>query len=521
MVAAQGVGTVARAVESRDPVTGEVWRTFTAATPEAVRHAVILARAAQREWAGQTLRERRGVMERFRRLLVERRGAAIELIQRETGKPRVEALVEVLAVLNFAAFYGKAARRVLKTHSYRAGTVAMMRKTVRVAREAYGVIGLITPWNYPFLMPAGIAIPALLAGNAVLLKPSEFTPSVSLLLGELLREAGLPEGVLTVLPGDGTTGAALTAEKLDKVFFIGSEATGRKIALSCAERMTPCVLELGGSDPAIVLEDADLDVAALGIAWGRFFNAGQTCVAPKRVFVVEKVYDAFVKKLAERVSGLRAGTGEVDSGPMIRASQAGALREQYEDAMERGASVSARATVNAPENPCVFAPTVLLNVPAEARALTEETFGPLLPVVRVRDEQEAIARANDSRYGLSASVWSRDIARAEAVGRNLECGSVMINDCVFAAGMADVPYGGVKASGMGRSHGIAGLLECVQEKTYVIDPWAGWRQAYWYSYGPKIAAGLENYLTFEHGRGILGRLVAGTRAVWALYFGRD
>lgn len=521
MATAQESGMRARPVESRDPATGEAWRTFTATTAEEVRIAAGLARAAQKDWAGRPLGERREVIARFRRLLAERRTAAIELIQKETGKPRVEALVEVLAVLNFAAYYGRVARRVLKTRSYRAGTVAMMRKTVRVAPEPYGVIGLITPWNYPFLMPAGIAIPALLAGNAVLLKPSEFTPSAALLLGELLREAGLPEGALQVLPGDGMTGAALTAQPLGKVFFIGSEATGRKIALSCAERMTPCVLELGGSDPAIVLEDANLDTAALGIAWGRFFNAGQTCVAPKRVFVVEAVYDAFLKKLSERVTGLRAGIGDVDSGPLIRASQAAALRGQYEDAMERGAAVLARAPVNAEQNARVFPPTVLLNVPAEARALQEETFGPLLPVVRVRDEQEAIARANDSRYGLSASVWSRDIRRAEAVARKIESGSVMINDCVFAAGMADVPYGGVKASGMGRSHGEQGLLECVQEKTYVVDPWAGWRQAYWYSYGPKVAAGLDDYLRFEHGRGIFARLLAGTRAILALYFGRD
>lgn len=511
----------ARPVESRDPATGETWRTFTACTPEAVRNAITQACAAQKDWAARPLRERIAIIEHFRGLLVERRASSIDLIQRETAKPRVEALIEVLAVLNFAAFYGKVSPRVLKPRTYRAATVAMIRKTVRVTRDPYGVIGLITPWNYPFLLPAGVLIPALLAGNAVLLKPSEFTPSASVLLGELLRDAGLPEGVLTVLPGDGTTGAALTAEKLDKVFFIGSEATGRKIAMRCAERMTPCVLELGGSDPAIVLEDADLDTAALGIAWGRFFNAGQTCVAPKRIFVVDSVFDRFAEKLAARVARLRAGTGEVDTGPLIRESQAAALQQQYADALDRGATVAARAPVNAPLNPCVFAPTVLLNVPPEARALQEETFGPLLPLVRVRDEQQAIERANQSRYGLSASVWSRNIARAESVAKKLECGSVMINDCVFAAGMADVPYGGVKSSGMGRSHGIPGLLECVQEKTYVIDPWPGWRQAYWYSYSPKMIAGLEDYLRSEHGKGIFGRLLAGARAVLSLYFGRD
>ena len=486
-----------------------------------VHAAVLRARKAQSAWAAKPLAERAACIERFRKLLLQRRDDVISVIQRETGKPRVEALTEVLGGLNFARFNCREAPKLLKTQAYRAATFAMIRKTVRVTYEPYGVIALITPWNYPFLLSSGVLLPALISGNAVLLKPSEYTPGTGVMLGELMAEAGLPEGVLTVLPGDGTTGAALINESLDKVFFIGSGATGRKIAIDCAERMIPCVLELGGSDPAIVLADADLDYAALGIAWGRCINAGQTCVAPKRVFVEGAVYDKFVEKLVARINQLRVGSGDVEVGPLIRESQAAALRQQFNDAVFRGARSLTQPPANLSGNANVFLPIVLLDVAADSKVLCEETFGPLLPVVRVRDADEAVQRANESSYGLSASVWATDITRALAVAARLQAGSVMINDSVFVAGMADVPYGGVKASGMGRSHGTAGLLECVQTKTYVIDPWAHWRQAYWYGYSPKMTAGMDDYAVFEHGSGILRRLISGLRAVKALYFGRD
>lgn len=510
-----------RAVESQNPATGEIWKSYDPPSAEAIHEAYLRARAAQKEWVARSLGERKRILEEFRRIVVARRAAILSDLQRETGKPRAEALIELVGALNFVRFNCKNLRRAVRPQTYRASTAAMLRKTIRITYNPHGVIGLITPWNYPLLLPAGVLVPALLTGNAVLLKPSEYTPSTAVLLGELLRDAGLPEGVLQVLPGDGATGAALVREPVDKVFFIGSEAAGRKVALSCAERMIPYVLELGGSDPAIVLRDADLDTAALGIVWGRFFNAGQTCVAPKRILVEETVYDRFVEKVAARVRALRAGGAEADVGPMIRESQLAALEKQYRDAIGRGAKEIAQSPGPGAENPRFFPPSVLVDVPAEARVLRDETFGPILPVVRVRDAEEAIARANDTNYGLSASIWSKDITRARELAARLDAGSVMINDSVFVAGMADVPYGGVKASGMGRSHGLAGLMECVQSKTLVIDPWPAWRQAYWYSYSQQMTEGLDNYLQFEHGRGIFARVVAGIRAVRALYFGRD
>jgi succinate-semialdehyde dehydrogenase/glutarate-semialdehyde dehydrogenase len=294
---------------------------------------------------------------------------------------------------------------------------------------------------------------------------------------------------------------------VDKVFFTGSVATGRRVSRACAERLVPCVLELGGSDPAIVLDDADLPTAASGITWGRFSNAGQTCVAPKRVFVVDAVYERFVDELSRRVRGLTVGPGAADGtdvGPIIRPSQIAQLQEQLDDALRRGARVVAQAPT--PTGGWFFPPTVLADVTPEMRVLREETFGPILPVVRVRDAEEAVRRANESEFGLSASVWSRDAQRASALARRLEAGSVTVNDAIIAAGMADVPHGGVKASGSGRSHGLAGLLECVRTHTVIADRWAGWRQPWWYGYSPAHAENLEAFTRLAHGDTVGTRL---------------
>ena len=360
----------------------------------------------------------------------------------------------------------------------------MWRKRVTVRHEPLGVVGVISPWNYPFMLSAAVAIPALVTGNAVLLKPSEFTPESGELLASLFHDAGVPGDLFAVLQGDGTTGAALCGAAVDKIFFTGSVSTGRRVAVKCAERLIPCALELGGSDAAIVLADADVHHAASGIAWGRFSNAGQTCVAPKRIYVEEPAYDAFMAELGEAVHALRVGPGrvqETDIGPMIRADAVAALESQRDEAVARGAAVVATAAATTGSG-SFFPPTVLANVPSDARVLREETFGPLLPVVRVEDAEEAIALANASEFGLSASIWSRDTARAARMAQRIEAGSVVINDTVVAAGMVDVPHGGVKQSGIGRTHGRAGLEECVRTKAIVIDRFASWRQAWWFGY---------------------------------------
>ncbi|HET9010900.1 MAG TPA: aldehyde dehydrogenase family protein, partial [Gemmatimonadaceae bacterium] len=470
-------------VESRDPATGEVWRQYPAGTSDDVRDAVGRAREAQRTWGALPVRQRARVLERFRRALFARRHEVADALTRETGKPLVEALgSEVLIALDYAHFYAGESRRLFDASWITPTSLSMWRKRVRVEHVPLGVVAVVSPWNYPFMLAAGVVLPALVAGNAVLLKPSELTPTSGALLGELLAEAGAPSGVMTVVQGAGATGAALVASAVDKVFFTGSVATGRKVALACAERLIPCSLELGGSDPAIVLEDADVAHASRGIAWGRFTNAGQTCVAPKRVFVVGAAYEPFLAALTLAVESLRAGPSSGEDahlGPLIHPGQRALLEAQLADALERGARVVARGTAPTGDG-SYFPPTLLADVTPEMRVMREETFGPLLPVVGVRDEDDAVGRANESEFGLSASVWSRDAERARAVAERIEAGTVAINDVAIVAGMADVPHGGVKASGSGRSHGSAGLLECVRTQTLIADRFGGWAQPWWF-----------------------------------------
>jgi succinate-semialdehyde dehydrogenase/glutarate-semialdehyde dehydrogenase len=417
---------------------------------------------------------------------------------------------EIAIALDFARYYASQAPRFLRAPWFNAGSLAMKRKRVRVAHEPFGVIGVISPWNYPFMLSAGAVIPALVTGNAVLLKPSEYTPESGELLASLFHEAGVPRDVFAVLQGDGSTGAALCDAAVDKIFFTGSVQTGRRVAVKCAERLIPCALELGGSDAAIVLADANVHHAASGIAWGRFSNAGQTCVAPKRVYVEAPAYDAFIAALADAVKTLRVGAGgaaETDVGPMIRADAVTSLEAQRDDALARGATVVVTADLPARAG-SFFAPTVLSDVPADARVLREETFGPLLPVVRVNDADEAIALANDSVFGLSASIWSADTARAARLAARIESGTVVVNDSVVVAGMADVPHGGVKQSGTGRTHGKAGLEECVRTKTTVIDRFPSWRQAWWFGYSAAHDEGIDAYVRVAHGRSVIEKLRA-------------
>ena len=521
-----GGGGAAPEVASRDPVTGEMWRTYEAASPDAVARAVARARAAQRAWGARPAGERARHLERFHGALYARRHEVSEALTRETGKPLAEALGgEVLVGLDYARFYAAESRRLFAAPWFTPSSPSMWRKRVRVAHVPLGVVAVVCPWNYPFMLAAGVVLPALAAGNAVVLKPSELTPTSGAMLGELLAEAGVPDGVMTVLQGAGETGAALVGAAVDKVFFTGSVPTGRKVARTCAERLIPCSLELGGSDPAIVLEDADLAHAARGIAWGRFTNAGQTCVAPKRVFVVGDAYEPFLALLARAVESLRAGpASSADSqiGPLIRPGQRALLEAQLADALARGARVVARGTARdgGAEGGAYFPPTLLADVSPEMRVMREETFGPLLPVARARDADDAVARANASEFGLSASVWSRDAVRARALAERIEAGTVAINDVAVVAGMADVPHGGVKASGSGRSHGSHGLLECVRTQTLVADRFGGWAQPWWFggTTTAELHAGLDAALRLLHGDSMRARL-SGVRGAVRLLFG--
>jgi acyl-CoA reductase-like NAD-dependent aldehyde dehydrogenase len=492
--------------------------------------AVARARAAQPLWAARAVAERARIIERFRQLAYARRAEIAELVTRECGKPLPESYVaDVSMALEGARFLTRIAPRTLAARRRRSQVLAAWRKSITTHYEPHGVVAVISPWNYPFLYPAMHVIPALLAGNTVVLKASEYTPQCGALLVSLLHEAGVPADALIALEGDGRTGAALVSANVDKVLFTGSERTGRAIAIACAPRFVPVSLELGGSDAAVVLEDAPMEHTASGILWGRFANAGQTCVAVKRVIAIGAAYDALLPRLATAMRSLviaastshaQGSRAVVDMGPLVSATQRDLIAAQLDDAVARGATVYARvepqpmAATDADERlQARIAPAVILtDVTREMRVWHEETFGPVLVVVRAQSEAEAVSMANDTRYGLSASVWTRNRNAAQRIAAQLEAGAVVINDSVLNAGLPEVAHGGVKASGLGRRHGVEGLMECVRTRTVLDDAFIAMRQPWWFGYGSDSAARLDAYLRLTHGTSLGDRLsgIAGT-----------
>jgi succinate-semialdehyde dehydrogenase/glutarate-semialdehyde dehydrogenase len=473
-------------IPSINPVTGEVFAESPATPPEAVAEAVRAARQAQGRWARRPLAERRQILQRFQNLLFDRREEAARLVNRENGKPTVEAMLTDVAVsLDVMRYYLRHARRILRPQRLTHSNLAVIGKRGWIFWDPVGVVAIIAPWNYPLLLPLGEAIPALLAGNAVVFKPSEFTPRCGLFIAELLHQAGLEHHLFRVLTGAGDVGRALVEAGPDKIFFTGSGRTGRLVARAAAERLIPVNLELGGSDPCIVLADADLNRAASGAIWSRFTNGGQTCVAAKRLIVERRVYDRFLEILLHKLGDLTVGAGDqpgVDMGPMIRESQVRELERQLASTVARGARVRMGGKRRPDLGPTFFEPTVVTDLPLDSPLWREEVFGPVLPVVAVDDEEEAIRIANDSAYGLSASIWTGDRRRGEALARRLESGSILINDATCHVGIVEVPHGGEKGSGLGRTHGEIGMLEMCRPR-YVGTDLLDWiRKPWWFGY---------------------------------------
>jgi acyl-CoA reductase-like NAD-dependent aldehyde dehydrogenase len=509
-----------RKICSVNPATGETLREIACGSDEEVKAAVTRARAAQPEWFRLGIHRRLALLKNFQRLLHQRKSEIARLITREAGKPYAEALTtEVIVVLDAARFLIDNAFQVLKDEPLAHGNLAMKTKAGRIVREPHGVVGIISPWNYPFSVPAIEALAALVAGNTVVVKPSELTSLAGLELASLLYDAGAPQNIFQVVPGDSTTGAALVHSGINKLVFTGSVATGKAIAQAAGARLLPVVLELGGKDPMLVLHDADLDVASSAAIWGAFVNAGQTCLSVERCYVQRRLYQPFLDACARKAKQLRVGNGAdpaTDMGPLIHERQLRIVESHVEDARVRGARVLAGGERLPELGPTFYAPTVLADVTHDMRIMREETFGPVLPVMAFESEEDAIALANDSEYGLAASVWTRDRLRGEAVARRLAAGTVLVNDIVSCFGISEAPHGGVKSSGIGRTHGRFGLEEMVRIKYVDSDRLPRMKKLWWYGYGETFRRRMEGFLDFQFARSLRQRLAGAWRAAGLL-----
>jgi acyl-CoA reductase-like NAD-dependent aldehyde dehydrogenase len=500
---------VAPALVSTNPATGEVIGTFACATAEDVRAAVESARRAQPAWAALGVNKRAAILRKFRNLLNEHTLEIAELIAREAGKPVPEAIsCEVLVVMDATEFAARSAVEVLRDEPVPHSNPSMKTKRGRLVHEAYGVIGIIAPWNYPFSTPSIESISALALGNAVVLKPSELTPACALKIESFLHQAGVPKDVFQVVLGEGPVGAALIDSRIDKVVFTGSVATGRRVAVSAAQKFLPCVLELGGKDAFLVLEDADLEVASSGAVWGAFMNAGQTCLSVERCYVHKSVFEKFVALCVAKTKVLKVGNGlerETDVGPMIDARQLRVVEDQVTDAVANGAKVLVGGKKLTELGPNFYAPTVVINISPEMKLMREETFGPVLPIMPFDSEEEAIALANGSEFGLGASVWTKDRKRGEAIAERIEAGTVIVNDAIIGYGICEAPHGGFKDSGIGRTHGLMGMRELVRSRYIDVDRLM-MKKPWWYGYKGAFREQIHGFGDTLHGSTVGKRL---------------
>ncbi len=486
-----------RRIVSVNPATGEILRELDCTGEQQVAAAVERAHKAQPAWEAAGVQHRVEVLRRFQQRLHARKEDVARLITREAGKPYAEALVnEVVVALDATRFAIEQAPRLLRDERVPHGNPILKTKAGRMVRRPNGVVGIISPWNFPFSTPAGEAVAALAMGNAVVIKPSEFTPLVALEIKSLFDEAGLGHGLIQVIVGDGTTGAALVSSAIDKLVFTGSVTTGRRVAQDCAARFLPVVLELGGKDPMLVLDDADLDVASSGAVWGAFVNAGQVCLSVERCYVHRSIYERFVEMCVKKTRELRIGNGidpNTDVGPMIHERQLKIVEDQVNDAVAHGARVLAGGKRLAELGANFYAPTVLTVVDHSMRIMREETFGPVLPIMPFDDDEEAVQLANDSEFGLAASVWTRNRVRGNRVAARIQAGTVLVNDAVVGFGISEAPHGGIKCSGMGRTHGRLGLEEMTWVQYVDSDRLHGMKKTWWYGYGPEFAQQMEAF----------------------------
>ena len=495
---------------SINPATGAVVGQFEKTAPSLIPEIISSARIAQNEWKKVSIRKRCAKL----RILCERimisRNELADAVVLESGKPRVEALfADIFVALDSAKYWSKNAASVLRTQRVPHHSIAAKAKSGYLVYEPLGVIAIISSWNYPIAIPVSQIIPAVAAGNAVVCKTSDFTPQCGALIEKLFLDAGFPKNLVTIVQGGAEVGQALIEAAPDKVLFTGSVATGRRVAEACAKKLIPSVLELGGKDAMIVLADADLDIAASAAVWGSYTNCGQVCLSVERLFVEESVAESFAALCVAKTKKLRLGPGSdpnTDVGPLIRPQHVQRMGELIRDAVSRGARILCGGNPRPDLGPNFFEPTVIVGVDSTMKLFQEETFGPILAIESVSEAETGVARANDSPFALAASVWTGDALRGEAIARRLRAGAVMVNDAISYFAISEAPHGGCGASGWGRTHGKAGLLEMVQTKYIDIDRLPRREKPWWYRYGGDLERAADAFLRFEFSAGITAKL---------------
>ncbi|HEY2167611.1 MAG TPA: succinic semialdehyde dehydrogenase [Jatrophihabitantaceae bacterium] len=449
------------------PYTGETLAELPQCSAEDVQAAFDRARAAQRAWAARPVRERARVFLRMHDLLLARQAEVMDIIQAENGKARTDAFLEVADIANTARYYARAARALLRPR-HRKGLFPVLTST-RELHQPKGVVAIVSPWNYPLALGAGDSIPALIAGNAVVQKPDNQTALTALWALSLAREAGLPADVWQMVLGRGSTIGSVLMDSADYMMFTGSTASGKRIAEQAGARLIGCSLELGGKNAMIVLDDADLDRVVEGAVRACFSSSGQLCISIERMYVQDGIYDRFVPRFVEAVRAMKLGAGydfSYDMGSLTSPPQLETVTAHVQDAVANGATVLAGGNARPDLGPLFFEPTVLTGVTDAATCFGEETFGPLVSIYRFGDVEDAIGRANQSAYGLNASVWTKSVRRGREVGAALHAGTVNINEGYGAAwGSIDSPMGGMGESGLGRRHGAEGLLKYTEAQT--------------------------------------------------------
>ncbi|HEY7267945.1 MAG TPA: aldehyde dehydrogenase family protein [Solirubrobacterales bacterium] len=476
-------------LESFNPATGELIGTVETLTPAKVQAVVDEVAEVQPFWAALTLADRARYMRRAGDVLLEDIDEIAQLLTNEQGKPRVESYtMELLPTIDSLKWIADNGPEILADEK-QPMPLFLKSKSAKFTYEPIGVVGVIAPWNYPWSIPFGEVAIALMAGNGVVLKPASLTPLIGERIRQTFEKAGLPEGLVRTVHGGGRIGDALVKSTAGKIFFTGSVEVGRKVGVECAKRMKGSVLELGGKDPQIVCPDADLANAVSGAVWGGFANAGQTCSGIERVYVHRDVADSFIEGVVRETERLTVGDPRdwtTEIGPMVSADQAKIVNELVDDAVESGATKLTGGPVEVEGMDGSFiAPVVLTGVTHEMRIMKEEIFGPVLPIVTVDSEQDAIELANDSEFGLGASVWTKDRSKGERIAHQIESGMVWTNDHSFSHGACVCAWGGVKDSGLGRSHSKFGFYECVNIKQLAWEP--GWaRDMWWQPYDRKL-----------------------------------